>query len=131
MERKTRQHQAIFEVMVSAQHPLLAQEIWGLASTQVPQLSVATVYRQLKSLQDEGLIKAVVLPGQNPRYELASLAHHHHFQCRACERVFDLDACPGNLDRLAPSGFRVDDHELILYGRCSDCVSPPEARLAP
>jgi Fur family ferric uptake transcriptional regulator len=121
MERKTRQHQAIFDVIATAQLPLLAQEILTLASGIVPQLSLATVYRNIKALQDEGTIKAVVLPGQNPRYELASRSHHHHFQCRQCERVFDLDACPGNLDRLAPSGFMVEDHEIILYGRCSEC----------
>jgi len=122
MERKTRQHQAIFDVMADASRPLLAQEILALASGAVPQLSVATVYRHLKAKQDEGVIKAVVLPGQNPRYEMASRAHHHHFQCRQCERVFDLEACPGNLDRLAPSGFTVEEHEIILYGRCGECV---------
>jgi Fur family ferric uptake transcriptional regulator len=122
MERKTRQHQAIFDALVKAKRPLLAQEVLALASATVPQLSVATVYRQLKALQDEGVIKAVVLPGQNPRYEMASRAHHHHFQCRQCERVFDLEACPGNLDQLAPSGFKVEEHEIILYGRCSECV---------
>jgi len=123
MERKTRQHQAIFDVMVDANRSLLAQEILVLASETVPQLSVATVYRHLKALQDEGIIKAVVLPGQNPRYEMASRAHHHHFQCRQCERVFDLEACPGNLDRLAPPGFKVEEHEIILYGRCGECTN--------
>lgn len=121
MERKTRQHQAIFDVIVAAHRPLLAQEILVLASLAVPRLSLATVYRNLKTLQDEGDIKPVLLPGQNPRYELASHAHHHHFQCRQCERVFALEACPGNLHRLAPSGFTVEDHEIILYGRCDDC----------
>lgn len=121
MERKTRQHQAIYDVIVAAHRPLLAQEVLALASAAVPRLSLATVYRNLKTLQDEGDIKTVVLPGQNPRYELTSRSHHHHFQCRQCERVFDLETCPGNLDRLAPSGFMVEDHEIILYGRCDDC----------
>ena len=121
MERKTRQHQAIYDVIVAAHRPLLAQEVLALATEVVPRLSLATVYRNIKTLQEEGSIKAVMLPGQNPRYELASRSHHHHFQCRQCERVFDLEACPGNLDRLAPSGFMVEDHEIILYGRCGEC----------
>lgn len=128
MERKTRQNQAIYDVIVSAHRPLLAQEVLTLASEVVPRLSLATVYRNIKALQDEGSIKAVMLPGQNPRYELANRPHHHHFQCRQCERVFDLEACPGNLHRLAPSGFMVEDHQIFLYGRCDDCsidqVSP-------
>lgn len=121
MERMTRQHQAIYDVIVAAGRPLLAQEVFTLAANVVPRLSLATVYRNLKTLQDAGDIRTVVLPGQNPRYELASRSHHHHFQCRQCERVFDVEACPGNLDRLAPSGFMVEDHEIILYGRCGDC----------
>ena len=36
-------------------------------------------------------------------------------------RVFDIHACPGNLNRLAPAGFEVEHHELTLYGRCPDC----------
>lgn len=110
--------------MAAAERPLLAQEILTLASEAVPQLSIATVYRHIKSLQDEGAITPVVLPGQNPRYELASHGHHHHFQCRQCGRVFDLETCPGNLERLAPSGFMVEEHEIILYGRCGDCAAP-------
>jgi len=122
MERKTRQHQAILDAIFAAHRPLLAQEVLALASVVVPRLSLATVYRKLKVLQDDGDIRAVVIPGQNPRYELATRSHHHHFQCRQCERVFALEACPGNLDRLAPAGFMVDDHEIILYGSCADCI---------
>jgi Fur family ferric uptake transcriptional regulator len=48
--------------------------------------------------------------------------HHHYFQCRRCEKVFDVPTCPGNLDKLAPAGFMVEDHEIILYGRCGACV---------
>jgi len=130
MERKTRQHQAIHDVIVDAGRPLLAQEVLALASEVIPRLSLATVYRNIKTLQDDGSIKAVVLPGQSPRYELSGRSHHHHFQCRQCERVFDFVACPGNLDRLAPSGFRVEDHEIILYGRCDDCCAGPMQRSA-
>lgn len=131
MERKTRQCRAVLDVMTIAGRPLLAQEILQQAAQAVPLLSLATVYRNLKALQEEGAIERVVLPGQNPRYELAGHVHHHHFQCRGCGRVFDLKGCPGNLDRMAPRGFTVEDHEIILYGHCGDCssraVQAPEA----
>jgi Fur family transcriptional regulator, ferric uptake regulator len=32
-----------------------------------------------------------------------------------------MPGCPGDLRRLAPRGFRVEGHEVTLYGRCSDC----------
>ena len=66
MERRTRQYQAIVEVIIAAERPLLAQEILALASEVVPRLSIATVYRNIKSLQDEGVIKPVLLPGTKP-----------------------------------------------------------------
>ena len=126
MERKTRQYEAIIDVIANAGRPLLASEIMTLAQNSVPQLSLATVYRSIKSLQEDGSIKPVLLPGQNPRYEMFEQphehAHHHHFQCRACERVFALDACPGNLEKIAPNGFTVEAHEIILYGRCKQCT---------
>ena len=79
------------------------------------------VYRNLKSLVENAELQVVQLPGENPRYERAGRHHHHHFQCRSCQRVFDVHACPGNLARMAPEGFSVEDHELTLYGRCADC----------
>lgn len=127
MERKTRQQQAIFDAIANAGRPLLALEIQSFASHTVPQLSLGTVYRQIKSLQEQALIRPVLLPGQNPRYELTGPheghGHHHYFQCRGCERVFDVETCPGNMDKLMPSGFAVEDHEIILYGRCDGCAT--------
>lgn len=130
MERNTRQRMAIRDAIALAQRPLLPQEVLGAAQSQVPGLGIATVYRNLKAMVDEGELQAVTLPGENPRFELAGHGHHHHFQCRHCARVFDVHACPGDLQRLAPAGFRVDGHDLTLYGRCRDCAAPPARRSA-
>ncbi len=122
MERKTRQRAAIRDTLAGAGRPLLPQEVLQAAQARVPGLGIATVYRNLKALVAEGELRAVDLPGENPRFELRSHGHHHHFQCRGCQRVFDVHACPGDLSRLAPSGFTVDDHDLTLYGRCAECT---------
>jgi Fur family ferric uptake transcriptional regulator len=121
MERSTRQRSAIREAIADAGRPLLPQEVLEAAQNQVPGLGIATVYRNLKALALDGELRSVELPGDNPRYELVGLAHHHHFQCNACERVFDVHACPGDLSKLAPRGFTVEDHDLTLYGKCGEC----------
>lgn len=121
MERSTRQRAAIRAAVDHAARPLLAQEVLELAQQDVPGLGLATVYRNLKSLVEVDELQVVQLPGENPRYERAGHQHHHHFQCRGCQRVFDVHACPGNLARLAPAGFSVQDHELTLYGLCASC----------
>ena len=122
MERSTRQRDAIRTAIESARRPLSPLEVLSSARIRVPGLGIATVYRGLKRLQVEGLVRAVDLPGHPPRYEAAGHGHHHHFHCTRCDRVFDVDACPGEMSKLAPTGFRVDDHELTLHGRCADCL---------
>lgn len=125
MERSTRQRIAIRQAIEAAGRPLSPQEVRQAAQAQVPALSLATVYRNLKLLQESAEITVVSLPGDSPRYEVGRHGHHHHFQCTTCERVFDVHACPGNLAALAPQGFAVDHHELTLYGRCADCLAGP------
>jgi Fur family transcriptional regulator, ferric uptake regulator len=124
MERNTRQRTAIRDALQRAHRPLLPQEVLVAAQAQTPRLGLATVYRNLKALVEEGVLCTVELPGENPRFELAGRQHHHHFQCLDCQRVFDVHACPGDLSRLAPPGFTVLDHELTLYGRCGECAAP-------
>ena len=126
MERNTRQRSAIRDAIAQADRTMLPQEVLVAAQQVVPGLGIATVYRNLKVLVEEGELQAVNLPGENPRFELVGHQHHHHFQCRECQRVFDVHACPGDLSRLAPQGFTVEDHDLTLYGRCKDCVAPTD-----
>jgi Fur family transcriptional regulator, ferric uptake regulator len=128
MERATRQRSAIRDAIGAAGRPLRPEEVLEAARGQVPGMGLATVYRNLKLLVGDGSVRAVQLPGENPRYEVAHHDHHHHFQCRVCERVFDVHACPGDLAALAPAGFTVEDHELTLYGRCGDCAAPARRR---
>jgi len=124
MERSTRQRHSIRSAIEAAGRPLLPAEILVQAQRDVPALGLATVYRNIKQLLEAGDILLVELPGQPPRYELAGHKHHHHFHCHDCGRVFDVHACPGDMQKLAPPGFTVDGHELTLYGLCSDCKRP-------
>ena len=123
MERRTRQREAIQRAMRSAGRALSAGEIHDAASRLVRSIGLATVYRTLRAMQEGGEVVTVSLPGDTPRYELAGLEHHHHFHCRGCGRVFEMHGCPRDLTRLAPAGFDVDGHELVLYGRCARCVA--------
>jgi Fur family ferric uptake transcriptional regulator len=96
----------------------------------VPTLSLATVYRTVKQLVEEGLLETVELPGEVARYEPAGSAHHHHFQCRQCERLFDIPGCSDQLAATLPRGFMMEDHEVTLYGRCADCQRPSRGTAA-
>jgi Fur family ferric uptake transcriptional regulator len=122
-ERQTRQRRAIQEAISEAGAPVSPKEILALAQTRLEGLGMATVYRTLRLLADAGVIQQVEIPGESPRYEIAGKAHHHHFYCRGCGRVFEVDGCPGDFAELAPRGFALDGHELVLFGLCDRCVA--------
>ena len=128
MERATRQNAAIRAAIAAAGRPLSPAEVLDAARREVAALGLATVYRTLKALVDAGDVQVVTLPGEGPRYEPAQHGHHHHFRCDACQRVFDVHRCPGDLAGLAPPGFAVARHEITLYGLCSDCRPPARGR---
>ena len=119
--RRTSQRSAIVRVVRDAPGPLRPLEILGLASRIVPTLGIATVYRQLRRLQDSGEVRAVDLGVNDVRYEPTDRGHHHHFLCRECEEAFDIHGCPGGMAELAPPGFEIEKHEITLYGRCGEC----------
>ncbi len=122
-KRQTKQRDVIRRTIDKAGRPLAPLEILEIAGRKLDTLSLATVYRAVKALLEEGFIAEVHLPGENPRYERADRGHHHHFHCNTCQRAFDLTECPGDaIDRMAPPGFAVETHDITLFGECADCA---------
>ena len=122
VDRNTKQKRAIEAVLRNHSNPLSPSEILQLALKEVPSMGIATVYRSLKALAMDGQIVSVEIPGQPPRYERSDKGHHHHFLCRTCGEVFDLKSCLDGIRKMAPPKFRVEDHEIILYGACEKCA---------
>ena len=58
---------------------MLPQELLVEAQKSVPSLSLATVYRNLKGLVEDGVVDVVTLPGEATRYESPWPTHHPHF----------------------------------------------------
>ncbi|MEX2502161.1 MAG: transcriptional repressor [Trueperaceae bacterium] len=130
MARDTQQRRAILRALHQAPGPLTPHEVHASAREDHDRLGLATVYRNLARLEQAGEIVPVHLPDDVARYEPAGRGHHHHFQCRRCGHVFELDAdCPVSVLEgvTLPGGFRVEDHALTLYGRCADCRTGPAA----
>ncbi len=123
MQRQTQQRQIIERAFRDAGRPLSVPEAHALARRDLPRLGVATVYRAVNDLVEAEWLKPVELPGEPARYELADLEHHHHFHCTQCDRVFDVAGCALTHAPALPRGFVLDDHEVILYGRCDRCAA--------
>jgi len=132
MQRKTKQREHIREALTALGRPLSPTEIFNQAKKRCPSLSLATVYRGINNLLEEGKIVRVSLPGEPDRYETDECAahHHHHFHCDECRKVFDVAGCAEKLHPHLPEGFSVIRHEIVYYGNCKDCQKSELTRLA-
>jgi Fur family ferric uptake transcriptional regulator len=122
-KRATPQRNAIYGALAGSGRPLSVAEIYRLAKNDASGLGIATVYRNLKLLQAEGEIVPVDLPGHPPRWEVArERRHHHHFLCLSCDKLFEVPGCPEGLKRLLPEGYTLEEHDILLRGRCDTCL---------
>lgn len=128
MSYATRQKEVLEAVFDRARRPLTPREIREEARKEIPALGLATVYRAIKQFVADGRVRPVTVPGAAPRYEQAGRSHHHFFLCGECKRLFDLIGCVPGLQSLAPAGFRVRQHEIVLYGECGTCAGKAEVR---
>ena len=121
--RRTKPREIICEALRRAARPLSPAELFEHGKALHPSLSLATVYRTIKTLCEDGELSAVTLPGCPARYESKECAahHHHHFHCQECDRVFDVDGCHAEHVAEAPDGFLVQSHQVVLYGLCKEC----------
>lgn len=119
--RNTKQKQIISQVIEAAHRPLTVHEILEKGQQHLPNLGLATVYREMNRLTEAGDITTVAIPGDMPRYE-ACKHHHHHFKCNACDRVYDIEGCSSTLKTLVPEGFKAQSHDLTFYGLCRACA---------
>jgi Fur family ferric uptake transcriptional regulator len=123
VERNTRQKRAIRQALQGAGRPLSTEEVFAAAQREIDGLGIATVYRSIRSLLDDGWLAPVEVPGKGTLYELAGKGHHHHFSCTSCHRVYELDGCDSGVSVRLPKGFRATRHEVTIYGVCAAC--PP------
>jgi Fur family ferric uptake transcriptional regulator len=119
--RDTKQKRAIRQVFARVERPLSTDEVLAEAQRDSKGLGIATVYRAVKTLVDEGWLAPVDVPGKGTLYEVAGKEHHHHFDCTQCGRVFELDGCVSEMSISVPRGFHAAGHELTVVGTCADC----------
>jgi len=128
MVRATQQRKAIYNALVDSGRPLSVNELFELAKNEVSGLGIATVYRNLKALQEEERIIQVDIPGQPPRWEMVPANHHHHFLCRMCDRLFEIEGCPEKIKQLLPKGYILEKHDILLHGQCNTCAGKKNTR---
>jgi len=120
--RLTRPRRLILEVVrASDVHPSAAA-VHQMVRRRLPRVSVATVYRNLRRLAAEGLLRERV-EATGLRFD-GNLSAHDHFTCVACGRIYDVPADHGGAGRTrvaSTTGFEVLSQQIEFYGRCRRC----------
>ena len=86
----SKQRQLILSMVLENQAHPSAKTIYDDLKNTCPSLSLGTVYRNLNFLVEQGLIRKVVIPGQDTRYDY-NLGNHFHFICEKCGTIFDFE----------------------------------------
>ncbi len=105
-------------------HPS-AEEVYRLVRKKISNVSLATVYRNLHLLAEEGKIREVQFQDDVIRYD-GMLDAHEHFYCVTCGTVQDLPAelPEKRLSNIAGRlGVTVERYSLDYYGQCKKCKS--------
>ena len=127
MGRNSKQKVAILRVVKGTTSHPTANWVYDQVRREIPNISLGTVYRNLKLLKQEGRILEIALSGALSRFD-GNTQYHHHFICEQCGRVFDVESDEpmerAMIDRIAQGmGFRITQHRCELRGLCKDCQS--------
>ena len=123
--RTTRQLEQVFNALQGDHTHPYAHEIYRRVHKKLPRISLATVYRNLHSLVEEGKIRTLLLDEQGARFD-PETRQHDHFVCERCGRVVDLflrRARQVDLSSLARQGYVVTTHNLMVHGICQVCAA--------
>lgn len=127
--RNTRQKRLIIDCLHdSGGAHLTVEEIFHRIKINDQHISIATVYRNLRLLEEQGIVKKVyVADDALGYYELSENNNphsHHHLVCRRCGAIIDFEAdLLENLEKMIEDtkGFTIEDHRVAFYGVCKAC----------
>jgi Fur family peroxide stress response transcriptional regulator len=124
MQKQSKKREAIYELICSTKSHPNADWVYANLKPIYPDLSLATVYRNLAAFRESGVLACVATVNGQERYD-GNTAPHSHFICTHCGCVTDVDVPgPGKemFSLLAEqTGAQIDSCKLHFYGRCTDC----------
>ena len=117
--------QAVLEIVRAAHNHPTAQEIYEAVRNVRPRIGLATVYRILHHLAEQGYIKEIGPNEECSRYD-GHVSRHDHAVCTGCGALLDVPVevtVPAEVLQVAAraTGMALSSHEVRLYGLCSSC----------
>ena len=118
--RLTPQREHVYNVLIEERDHPTAEQVFLRAKTDMPDISIATVYNCLDALVKCGLVKQVNLDRGATRF-CPNMHEHCHFYCESCGGVYDIDLTRARPEIPMPRGFKATQLELSIRGLCPDC----------
>lgn len=122
--RMTPQRHAILSYLLdTTAHPSV-DEIYRSLEQRFPNMSVATIYNNLKLFLEAGLVRELTYGDGASRFD-ADMTDHYHAICDHCGKIVDFECEPAyQVERAAAeeTGFAVHNHRMEVYGTCPDCL---------
>ena len=120
-QRYSRQREVILDFLQSTKSHPSAEMVYNALKTEYTTLSLATVYRNLKLLAQDGTIICIPLPIE--RYD-GTQSEHPHFWCKRCGQLMDMEE-EGFHDIMEhinrTSAHKIERCELLFTGICENC----------
>lgn len=119
--RYSRQREAIYEVLKNTKSHPDADWIYEQVRKTCPNISLGTVYRNLKSLSESNRLLTLETSKNSLHYD-ADTSSHSHFICRQCGAISDIYEVSDMAEKLIARGYGVDEEKSVFYGTCPDCA---------
>lgn len=118
--RNTVQKSLILDTVRSMTTHPTADDVFDAVSEKYSGIGRATVYRVLKLLSDEGLIRRVSVANAPDRFDL-TVGSHAHCLCKSCGRIYDFDLPDITLPDVDENGFVPFELNVMVRGVCRNC----------
>lgn len=116
----TNLNQNILNMIRNSEGHLTAEEAFLLAKKNKINISMASIYRILGKLADEGLIKRFSVPGKPDVFD-KTLDEHEHLVCSKCGKVNDIYIKDLKNKLIKETGVEIDNFELTINYICDEC----------
>ncbi|MBT3479275.1 MAG: transcriptional repressor [Candidatus Marinimicrobia bacterium] len=117
--RFSRQREAIREIVYKTNSHPIADWIFHRVKKEIQNISLGTVYRNLKQLEDDGAVR-VIYDGNIARYDW-NTDHHDHLKCKVCGDLIDVQLIDKDIRSNVKKKFKfaVDEVEMTIIGTCN------------
>jgi Fur family ferric uptake transcriptional regulator len=126
-QRVTKQRVAVSAVLDELTDFVSTQELHRILQERGTSVSLATSYRILQSLADDGLVDVLRnTDGEAVYRRCAVTGHHHHLLCRSCGKAVEVEAPAVEswaARTAAEHGFTAVEHTVEIFGLCPECTA--------